>query len=309
MMFERSSFDSMRQSAFGIGCHWTTWTAPRTGPPLPHGEAIENFDVNAFVRQVRQTGAGHVLFTLNHELHWLPCPNSCTDRLMPGRTSERDLVGEIADALLAAGIKFIGYYHHGCDAPTQDAIWQDAAGGHDVDPTRLYANVQDVTTELGERYGKRLSAWWFDAGWALEKRGNTPWDALSKAAKAGNPDRLITFNSGLNRFDPVTECQDYWAGELEGLHHRPSGATAPGGLPWYSFMTWQPGGGMFTWGIPAHGESPSPARADPDDICAMAKAYRAAGGCVTFNLLCYQDGSIHPVDLHSITSAARILRA
>jgi hypothetical protein len=293
---------------FGIGCHWTTWTAPRTGPHLPHDEAVERFDVSAFVGQARQIGAGHVLFTFNHELHWLPCPNSATDRVMAGRTCKRDLIGELADSLCEAGIKLIGYYHHGCDAPTQDAVWQDAVGGHDADPTRLYANVQEITAELGERYGNRLSAWWFDAGWSLEKRGDTPWTSLASAAKAGYPDRLIAFNSGLNRFDPVTDCQDYWAGELEGLHHRPTGPQAPGGLQWYSFMTWQPGGGMFTWGIPVTGTSPSPARADAGAICEMARAYQAVGGCVTFNLLCYQDGSIHPADLESMTAAGQILK-
>ena len=42
----------------------------------------------------------HVLFTVNHGNYYLCCPNPEVDRILKGRTTKRDLVMDLADALL-----------------------------------------------------------------------------------------------------------------------------------------------------------------------------------------------------------------
>ncbi|HBQ64555.1 MAG TPA: hypothetical protein DD727_06475, partial [Clostridiales bacterium] len=63
MDFQRNDMGPLHRTVYGVGFHWTTWTYPRTGAPLPFEEAVNRFDVEAFVRQAVEMGAGHVLFT------------------------------------------------------------------------------------------------------------------------------------------------------------------------------------------------------------------------------------------------------
>lgn len=46
------------------------------------------------------TVAAWVVFTATHGLHYWPGPSQTIDRLLPGRTCRRDLIGKLADALM-----------------------------------------------------------------------------------------------------------------------------------------------------------------------------------------------------------------
>jgi hypothetical protein len=94
--YQRAGFEPLRQTGSGIGFHWTTWNWPRVGEPVSFAEAVETFDVAAFVEQAVEAGAGHVLITTTHEKHQLAGPNPEVDKILPGRTSKRDLLMEIA---------------------------------------------------------------------------------------------------------------------------------------------------------------------------------------------------------------------
>ncbi len=286
------NLDALGRHGYGIGCHWTTWTLNADGTQLPFERAVDEFDVRAFANRVAETDAGHVLFTINHALHWLACPSHETDRVMPGRTCRRDLIRDLIDALRAHGIALMLYYHHGCDLPEQDPAWQRAVGGYDDTPVRLYDHVIRILTELGERYGSDVVGWWFDAGWALQKRGQTPWPALFAAAKAGHPSRLVSFNPGIHSTDPLSDLQDYWPGEVEGIEFVPDATTAPGGLAWYSFRTFHRGG-ETAWGINALSLHTPRVLPSVDVVVDIIRAYRRVGGAITFNLLVYQNGEFY----------------
>ena len=82
--YQRSDFSILRNSKYGIGFHWTTWTAPKTGEPKLFSDAVNDFDVPAFVRQAVEAGAGHVMLTATHAMHWLPGPNPVVSVLLSG---------------------------------------------------------------------------------------------------------------------------------------------------------------------------------------------------------------------------------
>jgi len=44
-----------RDARFGLMCHWTSLSMPRSGPPKPYAEAVRDFDVKTFVEQVAQS--------------------------------------------------------------------------------------------------------------------------------------------------------------------------------------------------------------------------------------------------------------
>lgn len=300
MAYKRADFSILRHTGYGIGFHWTTWTYPHHGTPVSFPDAVEAFDVKAFVEQAVECGAGHVLFTANHALHWLPGPNPEVDRILPGRTCKRDLLMELADGLAAAGIKLIVYYNHGAGGPEQDPEWQEAVGSLGSDQSRFYDNYCRIIRWMGEHYGTKTIAYWFDGGWVLPERGHVPWAEMTEAAKAGNPQRLVCYNPGFLKLDRLTEMQDYWAGEIPGLDFEPSGNLTPTGLPWYSFTALHrnhknPQWGE--WGIDEEVRNLNLTPPDVEDVMVYLKRFQDCGGTVTFNILCYQDGSAYGPDL------------
>ena len=102
--YKKADYGPLRDAVYGVGFHWTTWTIQKDGSRLPFQEAVERFDVKAFVDQAREAGAGHVLLTTTHADHTMPCPNPEVDRLIAGRTCQRDLIMEIADGLIRLSV-------------------------------------------------------------------------------------------------------------------------------------------------------------------------------------------------------------
>jgi hypothetical protein len=311
MDYSRADFSSMRRCIYGVGFHWTTETMPQHGDALPFADAVEAFDVPAFVEQATETGAGYVLFTATHLTHHLPCPHPVVDQLIAGRTTRRDLLMEIADGLAKAGIRFALYYNHGTKAThqhVQDPEWQEAAGSLRADRTTYYSNYCRIISWLGEHYGSKSMAFWFDGAYELDAHPGTPWRRMTEAAKAGFPDRLVCYNAGIEEtgYALIPPFQDYWAGESTSLDFRPAGLTTPSGLPWHAFLTWHPARNAL--GQPKRTRAgrwlmdpvsrnlawPPPAA---ERVLAYLDAFQHCQGVVTFNLLCYQDGHALPSDL------------
>ncbi len=305
--YRPADFAKLRDTKYGIGFHWTTWTVPRTGEPKPFEQAVEDFDVDAFVRQAVEAGAGHVLFTATHALHWLPCPNPAVDALIRGRTCRRDLVMELADALLDKGILLVLYYNFGIYSA--DPAWHAASGLLEDDKRPFLRNCQGILRWMGNHYGAKVPAYWFDVG--LEALPETAFDEITAAAKAGNPDRLICYNPGVEKTDLVTPYQDYWAGEICRLNYLPRGPLTPAGLPWYSFTSWHPDmrhPAAGTWGMDHEARDqdwPAPCTCS---VAAYLRRFLDHGGAVTFNLLCYQDGTAYETDLAVMREIKRLFR-
>lgn len=229
---------------FGIAAHWTAQSTPVSGKPLDFAAAVAAFDVEAFVDRVSNTGAEYLMFTGTHALQKLPAPCDAIDAILPGRTTERDLIGELMHACLQRGLYFLLYYNHSCNIG-DDPQWEHAVGYHGEDKNVFADNLCRIVTEMGERYGQQLSAWWFDSSYSIDPSGPAnmvttdmsnfqfPWERFSASAKAGNCDRLVTFNAGMNdneRNHLYTSHQDYLAGEVNNLIDMPHARFGVHGL-------------------------------------------------------------------------------
>lgn len=204
----RSSTRWMGDAKYGLFFHWTssrtkpssaTW--PRHGKFTPFPANVDLFNVPAFVQMVKDTGAGYIIFTSTWADHTFPAPIAAVERILPGRTSKRDLLMEIADGLAQHNIRTMFYYHLG----KSDPEWWSATEDRFVD------NWCAVISEVSQRYGKKLSGWWFDGGQSYYQM-NVPFDRLAEAAKAGNPDSLVSYNNG-NFWPKFTNFQDYVGAE------------------------------------------------------------------------------------------------
>jgi hypothetical protein len=324
MSYRPADFAPLRNAVYGVAAHWTTETLPREGEPLAFAAAVDAFDAAAFAAQVAETGAGYVLFAATHAVHHLPCPHPEVDRLIVGRTCRRDLVMDLADALVARGIGLMLYYNHGVQkrpAGIQDPEWQAAAGAFLPDRSLYYDNYCRIVSWMGRRYGRKLIGWWFDSAWAFASSPQTDWPRLTAAAKDGFPDRLVCYNTGIEEtaFDPVTPCQDYWAGESTSLAFRPSGPRTPGGLPWHALLSWNRArdaqgrvkrntrsGRWIMDRACRELDWPAP---PVEDIVAYVDAFRACGGAVTVNLMIYQDGTFLASDIEAMRQVRGRLRA
>ena len=96
--YVRANTDWLAKCRFGIGIHWTAQSVPRKGSPKPFQKAVADFDLKGFIAAVEHAGADYVLFTSAHALQELPAPNPVLDKILPGRTCERDLIGQTGAA-------------------------------------------------------------------------------------------------------------------------------------------------------------------------------------------------------------------
>lgn len=197
-----------QQARYGLMCHWTSQSYPRHGPRKPYAEAVKDFDVQGFADQVQTAGAGFLLLTTSHAEMYLPAPITTLDKILPGRTTQRDLIAELADALGRRGIRLMLYYHLGS---ASDPTWLRACGFWETDTRKLFANWSTVIGEIGNRYGDKLVGWWFDDGATSYYYRSAPWEELTRAAKAGNAQRLVGYNPWI--LPAPTEFQDYFCGE------------------------------------------------------------------------------------------------
>ena len=72
---------------------------------------MNDFDVAAFVDRAEETGASYVVWSITWGQQYISAPIKSLDKIIAGRTTQRDLLGEMADLLHTKGIRLIYYYH------------------------------------------------------------------------------------------------------------------------------------------------------------------------------------------------------
>ena len=276
---ERASTDWLARAAYGVMFHWTSESTPRHGPALPYQRAVDAFDVAAFAEMVESTGARYVIFTANHAQPHCPAPIESWERIHPGSTTKRDLLGEIADALEARNIRLMLY------------IASHTVGKLRVATGTEYLRIhKEILQEIGQRYGARVAGYWFD-GWyqTLEAYPEINPRDLIPYVRAGNPGRLVAFNSWV--YPVETPWQDYWAGEV-GDVVRPAtsrymtSGTAIGLQSHFLLFADAP------WVHSLPDAEMEPLRFSDESLIDFVKKNAENEAAVTINLGIYQDGSI-----------------
>ena len=299
MTYEKANTDWLVSCALGISTHWTAQTAPSKGTALSFQDAVDHFQLNKFITAVEESGANYVIFTAAHALQMLPCPNPVVDSILAGRTTERDLIGEIANSLAAINKSLIVYYNHSCNSG-DDPAWEQAVGYHDQRKDRLTENLCAIVRWMGERYGQSVRAWWFDSAYSLDPSGphnsvttdmtgfQFPWEQFTVAAKAGYAGRLVTYNAGIGETFMYTQHQDYWSGEMVNLNILPASRFTETGLQWHGWAcledrTWVYGNNSTKPHLPLYSD---------DEILRYVTICRQHQAPMCFNVLSFQDGSM-----------------
>ena len=215
--------DWFKDAGYGLMFQWTNRATPVKGPIKPWEEKVNDFDLDQFIQLVDDSGASYVIWSVTWGNQYISAPVKSLDKIISGRTTSRDLLGEMADRLREKDVKLIFYYHYGYECyHSQDKAWLEAAGGHQADKSQLYENLQGILTELGDRYGDKLDGWWFDGGArylnchfdgssGAEGILTAPLKSITAAARSGNPTRMVAYNSWIK--PKITRFQDYYGGE------------------------------------------------------------------------------------------------
>jgi len=296
----------LQECRYGLMCHWTTESCPRRGEHKPYVQAVQDFDVEGIASQVQATGAGFLVLTTSHAEHFFPAPLESIDRILPGRTTRRDLVADLADALGRRGLRLILYYHLGASS---DPAWLKATGFWETDTSRLFGNWTAIIGEAGRRYGQKLAGWWFDDGAISYYYRCAPWERLTVAAKAGYPGRLVAYNPW--ELPSPTEFQDYFCGEG---HTDPSlgGLLEAGGdghIQSGSHQGLQACATLITEGDWVHSRKDTeigPPRWNAAQMAALLREFIARKNVPIFNLEIYQEGAFSPATVEMFRQARQI---
>jgi hypothetical protein len=199
---------------------------------------LATFAVRAYAASLAEAGVGFVILTLGQNSGYLLGPNRAYEKVAgvaPGERTpaRRDLPMDIADALAEHGIKLILYIPanppHTAHKSEGDYAITKAFGytpGQDGVPSQAtMTQWHAVLREYSERYGDKAAGWWIDGVFPglqpayadMTKTNN--WSSFAAALKAGNPDRVITLNSGLgpSLHKPTSVYDDYTPGENRNL--------------------------------------------------------------------------------------------
>jgi hypothetical protein len=210
---------------YGVGFHYLqNWLAEtKDGGPAEWNATVDSFDVNRFASDVAATGAKWVLFTVgqNSGYYAAPCAvmNSYSGYAPGERCSRRDLPMDMANALQARGIRLVLYLP--VNAPKEDAriangfglTVKDGSNGNWHMNTAFVQKWTQVVKEWSDRYGARVSGWWFDGAYGANG-WTSSWGAYYKnAAVSGNADSIIALNGGAGSLSKRSDSQDYTAGE------------------------------------------------------------------------------------------------
>jgi hypothetical protein len=302
----RSDTTWLQKAGYGWMSHWTSQSYPRRGGPKPYAQAVRDFDVETLANQVQEAGAGFFVLTTSHAQFYFPAPIQAIDRILPGRTTQRDLVADLADALGKRGIRLMLYYHIGA---ISDPEWLTASGFWETDTSRIFGNWTAIIREVGQRYGDRLAGWWFDDGTINYYYRSAPWERLTREAKAGNPQRLVGYNPWV--LPSATEFQDYCCGE--GFGDPSAGGLLPvGGDGRYTAGTHQglqACATLITEGDWVHDRKDAEIGKphwSAEQLATLLSEFAKFRNVPIFNLEIYQDGTVSLASVEVFKQARRL---
>ncbi len=292
-----------KDAKFGVFIHFL-------GGGPEWAEQVNAFDVDQLAKQIEETKAGYLIFTLGQNSGYYCSPNAAYEKYAGYKIGERcparDLPMEIADKLLKRGVRMMLYLPS--RSPQTDK--QAMAGLHDVHqskpaPQEFTKRWSDVIREWSLRYKEKAAGWWFDGAYNSEG-----WDDLSKdynwktwaaACRAGNPDSILAFNRGANleiAFIKQTDEQDYTAGERTLFDAMPQTYPAPEPLQWHllSFLG-------SNWG-----KKDGPTNSDQYMIDYIKKV-NSMGGVVSIDVGINADGGIYQPHLDQLKAIGKAVHS
>lgn len=232
----RPNADAFRRMKNGLFITQTyrVTASPPGGKVSTLDEFANAFDVKTFADQMESIGVEYVYFTAWHKAIYFVGPNKAMEKWLPGHTTKRDLLGEIADALCAKNIKLVIYAHpndgHDLTVEEQARIGFSTRG---QDGNRKYNDfINEVFDELTERYAKRpnVLGYWWDSWW--HNGGPIDMPRLRKTVLDRFPEAIFLSNKYDPKYIDFLSGEGGHMGSLEGM------AASKDNQTWYLGGDW-----------------------------------------------------------------------
>ena len=288
-----SSADWLREAKYGAFMH----VLPSDAKTLA---MVDDFDVERLAGQLESIGAKYFVLTLGQNSGYFIAPNAVYDRKTGYRAGERcskrDLPADLWRALHARGIRLMLYLP--CQAPNEDRRAQKAFGlpqgkkDQPIDPAfaQQWASVIQV---WADRYGDRVSGWWFDGGYDWVKFNESVAQKYAAAVRHGNPHAIVTFNPGVSLVRH-TQAEDYTAGELNDPFAMIPASSSVDGSQWHALT--------FLGTAWAQRDTRFPA----ERWAEWARTVTGKGGAITFDMGPNWDATAGPIGVISEAQMAQM---
>ena len=241
--------DWLYQARWGVFTHYLAGTVASGDHTSVEqwNRIVNDFDVKGLADQLVTVGARYYFITLGQNSGFYCAPNPTYDKytgIRPSKCSTRDLVSDLYDALAPKGITLLVYLPSG--APDRDPVAVKALGWKrgqfpfyrvkEYGPIERNRGLIDfqrkwegVVADWSRRWGTKVAGWWFDGCYYPHEMYLHPdppnFASFAAAARAGNPDSIVAFNSGVipqNHPAIKPDCEltsrtpheDYTAGEV-----------------------------------------------------------------------------------------------
>jgi hypothetical protein len=176
------------------------------------------------------------------------------------------------------------------------------------DDKRLFLdNWSAIVKEVGERYGDKLAGWFFDDGLIFYP---APFETLTKTAKAGYKDRIVSYNPWIQARD--TDFQEVFFGEgFQWRYDLPEGGSGKfsegphkGLLAHSNFIVEDAGG----WGIWQPETEIKGHHYTREEAIKMALHAAERNYILSWSILMYEDGYIWEETLDLLRSVGKVVR-
>ena len=189
-------------------------------------DALNKFDVDCMIDQIKVLHtAGWIQINIsqgaNGSYYVSPHPE-LTENIHPDMAPDRDLFGEMLEALLNENFKVMVYFategptmgkHPDKAIPGTIEIWKDYVASKGMTPEQGVAEI--IVKYYSQKYGDKISGWWFDHATYGDVK------LLRAAALSGNPDAVVTFNVGGSAELKTNKESDFTAGHPTPMKQAP----------------------------------------------------------------------------------------
>jgi len=290
--------DWFSRAGFGVFVHYlnelqnNAATLQSLGRSTTWDECVKEFDTERFASAMAEAGAGYVIFTTHQRTRFLIAPNAAFDRITGYRPGEacatRDLIEDLYHSLSKRKIPLMLYWTG--TGPSSDAKANASMGWDTPIPDAWIKKWAAITAEYGERYGKKVAGWWVDGCYA--KHGNLGYNdaklaPLARALKAGNPQRIIALNPGVE-LSAYSVHDDYTAGEMNAFLERPASRWLDG-KQWHvlSYLGPERADNYLSAGWCEPGS-----KYGKQELAEYVRTVHQKGGVVSIDVLLFRDGGI-----------------
>lgn len=298
--------DWFKNAGWGIMVHYLKLIDD--GRSKEWNEAVNSFNVKKFAKQVNSSGAGFVMFTLGQNSGYYCSPNSAYSSAVgvnPGDLcSTRDLPMDLINALDVYKIPLILYLPSNPPHSNRLAVDKLQYTFRKDSATNQFnqAILENMIEEWSLRYKDGVKGWWFDGLYDWNNIRSTRLDMSLKhnisthtlAAKAGNKNSIVSYNSGFGKIKANTPYCDYTSGEKKTIDEFPESRWVEKGVQWF----------LFTylgekWG--GKGQ-----RFETDSLVNMARYIVKNQGVLCLEVVTDSRGEILPHHLSQISAVGKI---